>query len=324
MNISVALCTYNGARYLRDQLLSIAQQTRLPDTVVICDDGSTDETVQIVNEFASAFKLNFHQNSQNLGSSRNFEQTIRLCTGDVIVLADQDDYWYPDKLATIEAAFARRPEAGFVFSNADVVDGQRLPLGYTLWQAVRFDPPQQQQMREGQALKVLLRHPVVTGATMAFRAQFRDLVLPIGEDWIHDEWIAFLIAITAPVDIIQKPLIQYRQHGSNQVGAESTHFRDRLKTAFSTNPDVYLKRYAQYQTLYQHLQQRLPDKTGVLSELEGKISHFYARGTLPRQRLKRIIPILSELMKGHYQRYSGSLLNAGRDLALSHTMRVDS
>src|SRR5688572_17545418 len=258
MNISVALCTYNGARYLRDQLLSIAQQTRLPDSVVICDDGSSDATVPIVKEFAATLKLDFHQNSQNLGSSKNFEQAIRLCTGDVIVLCDQDDYWYPDKLAMIEETLARNPEAGFVFSNADVVDGQGQPPGYTLWQSVRFSPSQQQQMREGHALKVLLRHPVVTGATMAFRAKFRDLVLPVGADWIHDEWIAFIIAVVATVAVIPKPVMQYRQHGSNQVGAESTRLIDRLKTALSTNPNVYLKRYAQYQTLYYHIQQRLP------------------------------------------------------------------
>jgi glycosyltransferase involved in cell wall biosynthesis len=323
MNISVALCTYNGERYLHDQLLSISQQIRLPDSVVICDDCSSDATVQIVNNFSAPFTLHFYPNKQNLGSTRNFEQAIRLCTGDIIVLSDQDDYWYPDKLAIIEETFHRNPNVGLVFSNADVVDNQRRLLGYTLWETVRFDYQQQQQFRSGQALKVLLRHPVVTGATLAFRSDFRDLILPIGLDWIHDEWIAFLIAIVAPVDIIPKPLIQYRLHGRNQVGAESIGFIDRLKTALATNPDVYLKRYEQYQNLYQHILQRLPDKTDILAQVAGKISHFYARGTLPHPRLKRIMPVFGELLNGHYHNYSGSVLNAIRDLALRHKLPDD-
>lgn len=101
LSISVAMCTYNGSAFLQEQLDSIAAQTRLPDELVICDDGSSDSTVDIVERFAHgvSFRVQLFRNPQNLGSTRNFEQAMRLCTGDLIALSDQDDVWMPEKLA---------------------------------------------------------------------------------------------------------------------------------------------------------------------------------------------------------------------------------
>src|ERR1019366_197610 len=94
--ISVALCTYNGERFLSQQLASIGKQTRLPDELVVCDDSSTDRTVAIVREFAASvsFPVRVFENQRNLGSAANFERAIRLCDGDLIALSDQDDIWY--------------------------------------------------------------------------------------------------------------------------------------------------------------------------------------------------------------------------------------
>lgn len=318
MHLSVALCTYNGARYLPEQLASIARQTRLPNELVLCDDGSQDTTLEMLEAFAgqAPFTVRVHRNSHNLGSTKNFEQAIRLCEGDVIALADQDDYWYPNKLARIEAAFSHDAEAGFVFSNADVVDGERQKLGYTLWQSVRFTPAQQQQVNRGQATAVLLRHPVVTGATMAFRSSFRDLVLPIGEGWIHDEWIAFLIAAQARAIAISEPLMQYRRHDTNQVGAEDVKATARLRTALQTDPTVYRRRAQQYRVLNDHIAERMPEAQALRDRLWQKQAHLTLRGTLPQHGLLRILPVLRECLRGGYTYYSGSLLNAVRDLML--------
>ena len=97
MKISVAMCTFNGSRYLEEQLGSVAQQSLSPFELVVCDDGSTDATVEIVHRFAlrSPFPVYLHQNVTNLGSTRNFEQAIQLCRGEAIALCDQDDYWLP-------------------------------------------------------------------------------------------------------------------------------------------------------------------------------------------------------------------------------------
>src|SRR5271156_421330 len=138
--ISVALCTYNGERFLPQQLAGIQQQTRLPDELVVCDDRSTDRTLAMLGEFAAAvsFPVEIISNTETLGSTKNFEQAIRLCGGDLIALSDQDDLWYPNRLERSEQEFMAHPQAGLVFSDADVIDDQNRPLGETLWQQLGF------------------------------------------------------------------------------------------------------------------------------------------------------------------------------------------
>src|SRR5882672_9093136 len=138
--ISVAMCIYNGARFLPRQLESIAAQTRLPDELVVCDDGSSDESRAIVRWFANdaPFTVRLEINERNLGSTRNFGKAIGLCEGDVIALSDQDDVWKPQKLAHLWQVLQQNPGAGYVFSNADLIDERGSPLGRELWDSVRF------------------------------------------------------------------------------------------------------------------------------------------------------------------------------------------
>src|SRR5918997_119590 len=207
---SVAMCTYNGARFVAEQLASVAAQTRPPDELVVCDDGSADETRELVGEFAARapFPVRLSVNERNLGSTRNFGRAISLSAGDLIALSDQDDVWHPEKLEKLEARFDARPSVGLVFTDAELVD-ERL------------------RVRRGRALDVLLPGWSVTGATMAFRADFRDLVLDIPEDLalIHDGWIALMVAAVSEIDYIAEPLIQYRQHPRQQVGAPPERHR---------------------------------------------------------------------------------------------------
>ena len=125
MRLSIALCTYNGSAYLSEQLESLAAQTRTPDELVVCDDNSTDgRTVEMVRAFArnSPFAVRFSVNRKTLGPKKNFQRAIARCQGDVIFLCDQDDVWEPNKLARIEETLLAAPEAGFVFTDAEVVD----------------------------------------------------------------------------------------------------------------------------------------------------------------------------------------------------------
>src|SRR5437899_4187103 len=142
--ISVALCTYNGDRFLAEQLSSILNQERLPDELVLCDDRSMDATLAMARRFAEAapFPMRIEANASNLGSTRNFAQAIELCRGDIVVLADQDDVWFPHKLAVLERALLDDPGAGFAFSDAEMVDEHLQPIGYKLWDALRFSQPE--------------------------------------------------------------------------------------------------------------------------------------------------------------------------------------
>jgi len=136
--ISVAMCTYHGERFLAQQLASIAKQTRPPDELVVCDDRSSDRTVEILRDFAASVShpVKIFENETNLGFVANFERAIQLCTGDLIALSDQDDIWYPERLELSEREFAAHPEVGLVFSDADLIDDQdQLTAGLKIDQA---------------------------------------------------------------------------------------------------------------------------------------------------------------------------------------------
>lgn len=318
--ISIALCTYNGASLLHRQLESIANQTLPPDELVVCDDASTDETPQILSSFQAVapFPVRLHVNRTNCGSTANFEQAINLCQGDLIALADQDDAWLPHKLEAIEQRFAAFPEIGAVFSDAVVVDEEWHPLGYTLWQHVGFSPARQEMVDEGQSLEALLKHLVVTGATLAFRSQLREVISPIPPLWIHDAWIALLIAGGPGLKAIPEPLILYRQHGGNQIGARQPSLAERFHEALSLDRNTYyggeLARYeaarARLKKFPRHLR---PD---TLSLLDAKIAHLQHRSALPNNRLLRLPFVLVELIKGGYHRYSYGWEVAVKDLLL--------
>ncbi len=222
MKISVALCTYNGAEYLQQQLDSIAAQSRQPDELVVCDDRSTDASADIARKFAAsaAFPVSVRVNDANLGSTSNFAGAIELCTGDIIVLSDQDDVWLPEKLARIEAEFDSHPKTGLVFSDAIITDAGLRPIGASLWREMfrRYD---REMFANGRAAEVLLQHNVVTGATLAFRSALREAILPIPklDDYIHDAWISLIAALSSETRSIPRPLIMYRQHSSQQLGA---------------------------------------------------------------------------------------------------------
>jgi glycosyltransferase involved in cell wall biosynthesis len=316
MRISVALCVYNGERYLREQLESIAGQDRKPDEIIVCDDGSTDGSPMLVEQFAGrvTFPVRFFQNEANLGVTKNFEQAIGLAIGDLIATADQDDVWYPNKLARIESEFARSPEIGLVFSDADLIDGEGLLLGSRLWPSVRFSESSRRKLQEDDPFGVLIRRPVITGATMAFRSDLRDLVLPISPRWLHDEWIGLMISAVSKILAIPEPLMQYRRHENNQIGVIGLNLAERTRASLVRPRDDLLKRAEDFRELRESLCSRVRDRPDLIEQVDQKIVHFQKRGSLPQARLKRIPTILRELASFRYSRYSGHTLSFARDL----------
>ena len=256
--VSIALCTCNGARYLPAQLQSIARQTRLPDQLVICDDLSSDDTLAIIADFSrtAAFPVEVRRNALNLGSTRNFEQAISFCTGEIIVLCDQDDLWRPEKLLAMEAAFGASPAAGLVFSDARIVDENSASTGHYLWQSSGLVRGLRTQAEKGELFKVLLTDSRVTGSTMAFRASLKSLILPIPPAWVHDEWIALLASAVAPYVMIDKPLVDYRQHAAQQVGPVPFTLPEQVKPVFKRHR-VRRSHYAEMTAKFQLPRERL-------------------------------------------------------------------
>jgi len=317
------MCTYNGAPFLPAQLESIIAQSRLADEIVICDDGSTDQTRALLEQFAAAapIPVSLHFNEQNLGSLKNFEQAIRMCNGDVIALSDQDDVWRKDKLQLIEQVFQKTPAAGLVFSDAELVDENLKPLDRGMWDAVGFDAHKRKLVGTGRALEVLITGWTVTGATMAFRSEFVKLSLPVPEGiaMIHDGWIALTIAAVADVVIIEEPLIKYRQHGKQQIGAPK-----RVQTATDQPRGMEALRRrnssADLHKILAALEERLVaqgsvyDTRNALSFVANYSFHLNVRANLPQRRLNRLPGILRELLTLRYHEYANGFKSAAKDL----------
>ncbi|HUA36732.1 MAG TPA: glycosyltransferase, partial [Candidatus Binataceae bacterium] len=128
--ISIAMAVCNGERFVREQLESFSRQTRLPDELIVSDDASTDDSIEIVRSFAATapFTVRVLANQKNLGCSKNFERAIQACTGDLIFLSDWDDVWLPNKIAVMERAFRQWPSAGVVISCRQYVDENLAPM----------------------------------------------------------------------------------------------------------------------------------------------------------------------------------------------------
>lgn len=320
MRISVAMCTYNGARFLSEQLESIAAQTRLPEELVICDDRSTDKSVEVIKAFLprAPFTVRLDINDNNRGSTKNFEKAIRLCQGEIIALADQDDVWCPHKLASIERAFYRGLNVAAVFSDAELINEDSEPLNDTLWNSFSFTRHKQSRFKNGHALEVLLKHLIVTGATMAFREKYRDLMLPIPSNQIHDSWISFLLASVAEIALIEPPTIRYRQHPGQQCGLRQRKtLTEQIASSRRTAPRSYLPEINQLEQVCERLIERsaeYPCRKSAIRLIREKIRHRQTRATPPESKISSLLVVVRELITLRYWRYSRGLRSAAKDL----------
>lgn len=320
--ISVALCTFNGERFLREQLNSIAAQTIPPDEVVICDDGSTDGTVAIASEFSRAvnFDVNIFHNRSNLGAARNFEQAIGLCTGQLIALADQDDLWYPNKLERLAAPLRRDPHLGGVFSDADLIDKYSSPTGERLWQVFAFGPRERQIVQQGEGARLLCVREVVTGASMMFRASFRPVLMPIGDGWMHDAWIAWMLVLYSRIGFVPERLMGYRVHSGQQAGIPPRTVQQRLANLRRNHAALCLEKARRFEILAKRAGEK-DLSAEILQEIRNVIDFCHLRAKLPAGRLQRTARILASLPG--YLRYTNGLRIAARDFILKHKSDPD-
>lgn len=316
-SISIALCTYNGEKHLLEQLDSLAQQSLLPLELVVCDDQSQDKTWVILEQFAqqAPFPVHLHQNPTRLGVSRNFGRAVSLCTGEFIAFADQDDVWLPHKLSTLAEQIIQQPDVDAFFSDAFVVDEQLQSLNYYLWDSVRFTQTQQQNWAQN-ALPFLLKQDIVTGATLIFNSRWLPLILPIPPDWLHDAWVATLIATVSKVAFVNQPLIYYRQHLQQQIGSPKRSFLDMIWFAQKTKTQKYDQRVLKSEQLLERLSQYQQEirEEQTLNWLKNRYDHFKQRATLPASIFFRLTPIWYEFRRGRYHQFSAGWSSAVKDL----------
>jgi len=320
LRISVALCTCNGERFLAEQLNSILAQTRKPDELIAFDDISTDRTVEMLRAFSSSapFPVRIHQNTVRLGPAQNFAAVIAACTGDMICLGDQDDIWEPTRLWQTEAAFNRTPRPAFVFSDADICDPSGQSLGYRLWDSVGFTPTLRGRFSAGDGLDVLLRQNIVTGATLSFLSGYRPLILPVDQRWMHDGWIALLLSAVADGAAIDQPLVRYRQHPGQAVGAQWRSLYQQYQNARRMNRTVFNDQADQYEAALARLQEDtdFEVRPHAVQLLQEKIRHSRRRAAIRQRKIGRVFPSLNEFITGRYTRFSLGWKSFAQDLFL--------
>jgi glycosyltransferase involved in cell wall biosynthesis len=207
--VSIILGTYNGQAYLREQLDSLFAQTYPRIEIVAIDDGSSDDTVAILREYAARhLHMKVVINESNLGFIKNFEKGARIAAGDLIAFCDQDDYWLPEKVEKMVAAIGDHP---MIFCDSALCDQDLRPLGKKI-----SDLAHQQSFYDCRQLCVFSR--MYGHATLITRELF-DKATPFIKEMPHDGWLAFHATLYGGVKFLPEVLVHYRQHGSNIFGA---------------------------------------------------------------------------------------------------------
>lgn len=329
--VSVALCTYQGAQFLTEQLESIAAQTRLPDEVVVCDDGSTDATLDIVARFVqdAPFPVVVHQGlDRPLGPARNFERALRAARGDLIVLCDQDDIWHGSRIERSVQLLGDNPEAAAVFSDADLIDAEGRPIGETLWDALGISGTLEHRFVHGTAAErvaLLWLGNLVTGATLTIRASHLDRLLPVADGWLHDYWFAMVLSSFTDMIMWPEPLCCYRLHPGQHTGIGVVRTtRGGYKYLFEVKRRARKNERALFRAQADGLTQvldricDLDPGPGVVEVLSGRRDHFAARASLAEDRRRlRLRLVAQELVSGRYHRYSSGVFGASKDILLT-------
>jgi glycosyltransferase involved in cell wall biosynthesis len=297
--ISVALCTYNGERYIRQQMDSILHQDETPDEIVICDDGSTDHTDEIVAEIVSQSMVTcyFYKNEKNLGYIHNFEKAISLCKGNIIFLSDQDDVWHKNKIQRMMRHFAN-PHVMMVHHNDVLVDASSHVLLQSYWDGMGFPL---KKFRKNDMSPLFLRN-YIQGSACAFRKCVFDVASPFPDCAVHDEWLALIAMQLGLIVSIEETLMDYRQWGNNSIGVQVPTIGNKFST--------YI--YGLQKRMQQHTE-KIENRKKVFLNLQDRLKkrkiHFVAphdMGNFEKKRLDFIHKKSSTLPILDYYSYCGA------------------
>jgi glycosyltransferase involved in cell wall biosynthesis len=179
--ISIALCTYNGERFLKQQLDSLIQQTYKNIEIVIVDDCSSDQTYDILQAYAEQYPIfHLHKNETQLGYNRNFEKALKLCAGELIAICDQDDIWRPDKIEIQQEAIK---DNLLVYCDSILIDGNGESMNYKITDKLNF--------HRGSSPEAFLFFNCVSGHTILLKRKLLCHIFPFPANHSYDQWLGF-------------------------------------------------------------------------------------------------------------------------------------
>jgi len=317
---SVVLCTYNGERWLPELWASLLAQTHVPGEIVVRDDASTDGTFALLENLreearARGIPVVLARNGRNLGFVGNFEAALADASGEIVFLCDQDDVWHRHKIASMLAPFEQRPGLLLLHSNARLVDESGDDMHCTLFDALQLTRRERALIHSGRAFDALLRRNLATGAMLAFRRSLLKEIAPFPPEWVHDEWLAIIAAALGEVDCTEQPLVDYRQHDDNQIGAlwrgagktfmRAKRPRRPYLEGLTARTEILLARANAPGSRFSDAHRQA---------LQNKRAHLQRRAAMPACRPCRLPAIVREAMRGGYARFARGLRATAYDL----------
>lgn len=226
MKISIAMTTYNGEAYIEKQIMSILSQTRKADEIIICDDCSTDNTVDILQKILEREKCTCCQlieNDVNLGYRKNFKKCIEMTSGDLIFLCDQDDIWGIKKIEIVEKIFRENKNVYTLNSAFTLIDGDDQVISYKSRKGFYNHDQIRGKAKANELVHIdysmILRYNISPGCTMAFRKNLKKRYVNYTNSVLPHDWELNLLAgMKNGCYFLNKPLIKYRIHGKNTLG----------------------------------------------------------------------------------------------------------
>ena len=324
-SVSVVLCTYNGARHIGQQIVSILEQSRPPDEIILADDGSSDHTLEIATQqvtqatLAKRPRVEVLETTHGLGVTGNFSRAIAAASADVVFLADQDDVWRRDKIQRQLGALSRQPRAMLSVSNAKLLTAAGDGMRADLFDALQVSSRDIAALGADHPTSVLVRRSVLLGMTFAIRRQVLESALPIPPLWPHDYWLSLMASSLGPISVESDCLVGYRQHDTNVVGLVPHTFVFKLARVLHSERTSALYR-ARFEALLDRLEKTPGASSAAVAAVEGKLRFEERRSSLHRNRARRSAQILAMAVAGSYSRYAsngpangvGDALVAGR------------
>ncbi len=217
--VDILLATYNGEKYLKEQIDSILNQTYKNIRLVISDDCSKDGTRKILKQYDKNKRVEIHLQEKNLGYIQNFEYLLKQVKNDLYMLSDQDDVWLPEKVEK-SVQTLRENNADMVFGDLEVVDKNLNTIYPSFGDFMLLN---RKIKKEINSYKLNYLYNCVTGCTILSKKKFIKAILPIpnkSKYVAHDHWMALIVSLKGKMAYMPEKYIKYRQHGDNQIGTE--------------------------------------------------------------------------------------------------------
>ena len=301
-SIGVALATFNGERYIEQQLESILTQTRKPDLIVVSDGGSSDHTVELCRSISKkheSIEWLILQNDHRLNVIENFKKGMSYCNSDIVFLCDQDDFWYNNKIEEYMKAFESHSDYTVVLSDADVVDANLNKSGRTQWDSIKFNPISESPDRD-YLISEMLHRNIFTGMCMAYRNGTFKTADIMSDYMLHDEAIGWFAIFKGKVGFVDKRTAAYRQHGNNAVGSSKYSKFESIKIFKQKIKGSTIRTRNKYQDIVQ-----LYKENESIQQIEYALSFYRTRAELfDMSRFHAMSRFFSLLIKGSYKKYT--------------------